>query len=274
MREIGLHLRLKSTLLGVYEHAIGLNVDSFQCFFVLEENGSYYDLSNKEAQECVHLGHHFKHRYAHGSYWINPAAEQGSKLPAFKKEIGMAHAGGFTHMILHPGSARGPVDKKEIIDRLAENMEYAWSRNYSVQILLENAAHGGHALGGDLNDFKLLRDAVKHPEKLSFCIDTAHAFSYGYSYATAQELERFIDHMDETVGLGSIALIHLNNTYDAQGSKLDRHAPLLEGRIAEDALKNFVMHERLKHIPLLLEVPAMSDADYKATVERVRGWQK
>lgn len=274
MREIGLHLRLNSTLLGVYEHAQRLGIDSFQCFFVLEDIGTYYELSDREAVECTREGSHFKHRYVHGSYWINPAAKNGSKLPALKKEISMAQQAGFTHMILHPGSARGTVDKKEAIDRLAENIDDILSKRYPVEILLENAAHGGYALGGNLEDFKILRDTLSQPDVLKFCIDTAHAFSYGYSFATSDELERFIDHIDAMIGVDSIALIHLNNTYDAQGSRLDRHAPLLDGRIPEEVLKNFVMHDRLKHIPILLEVPSMSDEAYSATIERVRSWHE
>lgn len=274
MREIGLHLRLTTTLLDLYEHARMLGIDSFQCFFVSESTGAYYELTAEEAIACKAAGSIFKKRYLHGSYWINPAAARGSRLPAFKKEMAMAQQAGLTDMIVHPGSARGVANKKEAIDRLAYNLNDIYKKEYPVGLLVENAAHGGNALGGSFEDFFLLRTAVDQPERLKFCVDTAHAFSYGYSFATPDELEKFIDHLDAMIGINSIELIHLNNTYDKQGSRLDRHAPLLEGLIEEDVLRRFVMHERLKHIPVLLETPTLTDEAYRATVERVRSWHE
>ncbi len=57
------------------------------------------------------------------------------------------------------------------------------------------------------------------------------------------------------IGLSRIELIHLNDTREKKGSKIDRHEVPGKGLIGEDALKMFINQPELAHVPILLELP-------------------
>ncbi|HML19249.1 MAG TPA: TIM barrel protein, partial [Candidatus Dependentiae bacterium] len=68
----------------------------------------------------------------------------------------------------------------EGIDELARSLNYVMKYEREITIVLENTTHGNLSVGSDITDFKLLRAKLDYPERISFCIDTAHAYSYGY----------------------------------------------------------------------------------------------
>ncbi|BDC34355.1 hypothetical protein Noda2021_03130 [Candidatus Dependentiae bacterium Noda2021] len=127
-------------------------------------------------------------------------------------------------------------------------------------------------MGGDLNDFKILLEQLERPEKLYFCLDTAHAYSYGYDISTDIEQERFIELVDKTMGLSQLALIHLNDTTEKKGSKIDRHAIPGKGNIGQESLKSFVNKKELAHLPLLLELPVLPLDEESAIVDIIKQW--
>lgn len=272
MREIGLHLRLTTSLIDVYNQAISLGLPAFQCFFIQQDSGHFYKLSPEELAACNAENHAFTHRYLHGSYWINLAAPFAHRQRAFKAELGQAQKLGFTHIILHPGSAKGAADKNEAIKGLARILDAIVSMQTGIRIVLENVAHGGMAIGGDFQDFKLLKEYVKNPAQIFFCIDTAHAFSYGYDIANQQGQMAFIQTLKDTIGISSIALIHLNDTVENVGSKIDRHSFIGQGIIGLSALQSLVTHPDLLEIPLLMELPQATRNEEYEMLALVRSW--
>lgn len=272
MREVGLHLRVTTNMIDLYNRAVQLGLASFQCFFIHQDSGHFYKLSAQELHDCNARNNKFKHRYLHGSYWINLAAPLAHRQRAFKAELEQALQLGFTHFILHPGSAKGSPDKIEAIRRLAKIIDAIGAMNLPIKLVLENVAHGGRAIGGDLLDFKLLKEYVKNPQQLFFCIDTAHAFSYGYDIATHLGQTSFIQLIKDTIGIDSIALIHLNDICEKLGSKIDRHSFIGQGNIGIDALKSLVMHPDLVAIPVLMELPQAGENEEQDMLALVRSW--
>lgn len=175
-------------------------------------------------------------------------------------------------MILHPGTAKGAKNKIEGIDALVAILNETMQQENRVRLVLENAVHGKMTVGSNLEDFAILKSKLKYPDQISFCIDTAHAYAHGYDITDPNKLEEFIALLDRTMGIDQIVLIHLNDTTNKLGSRIDQHAVPGEGRIGEDALKRFVLHPRLKHIPLLIEPPILSDEEQFALLEKVRSW--
>jgi deoxyribonuclease-4 len=55
---------------------------------------------------------------------------------------------------------------------------------------------------------------------------------------------------------------------------MDRHEIVGEGVIGTDALKQFVLDERLKHIPLLMELPFITEEDELRIIKMVREWHQ
>ena len=115
-------------------------------------------------------------------------------------------------------------------------------------------------------DLKQLLDA---PERLSFCLDFAHAHAFGYDLSDA---EHFIDLLDTKMGIDQIALLHLHDSAEPQGSSHDRHALIGEGTIGTEQLKKLVLHPRLINKPIILELPRASAETSRAMLQLVEEW--
>jgi deoxyribonuclease IV len=270
---VGIHLRMQSSLQEVITRADYLDLPFFQCFFVPQETGKLVHISEKEIAEFLVIRREcYGKLYCHASYWVNLSSLKSNGFLQLRREIVLAKQLEFTHVVLHPGTAKGAVNKSEGIDALAFALNMLFKYEKNINILLENGCHAKLTIGNDILDFKLLLEKIDRPERINFCIDTAHAYSYGYNIATSQGQEQFINLLQTTIGINRIKLIHLNDTYEQLGSFRDRHAVLGEGLIGIDALKNFVLHSQLKHIPLLMELPEIPKEEELKILNTVRGW--
>lgn len=276
MRQIGLHIRFLGSFSEVASRAIELEIPLFQCFLVLKSTGTLVVFDDADVRRFNELrSQYFGNLYVHGSYWINLASAQHTTHRALLREVSLARRLGFTHIVIHPGSANGGGGtRQEGIAVLAQTLNRLFRQDLGIQFVLENAAHGALSVGGDLTDFALLLSKLEQPHKLLFCIDTAHAYAYGYDISDDVQRSLFIDLLEATIGIDNIALIHLNDTHEACGSKIDKHAIIGSGRIGEDALKAFCLHEKLAHIPLIMELPVVPPEEEVAMLVKVRGWHE
>ncbi len=264
---------MRSSLTELVARADSLDLPFFQCFFVPQESGKLIHVTNDEAQEFLKIRRtRFSNLFCHVSYWVNLSSLGNNGLPQLRREINCAQRLEFAHFVVHAGNAKGAVDKMEGIDALARVLNNLFAQEQDIIVLLENSCHGNLVVGSDIMDFKLLLEKIDQPERINFCIDTAHAHSFGYSIISLDDQKAFIHFLDTTIGIDRIKLIHLNDTAEKRGSRIDRHSILGQGNIGEDALKNFVMHPQLEHIPLLLELPDISVEDELVVLNKVREW--
>ena len=205
MRKIGLHVRIPHTILEALSYARKLNLPIFQ-FFLLDQIArrplkidQYTAQQFKEHAQAGHIP------YVHGSYFINLAHLKPPGYKALKKEIAQAKQIGVRAIILHPGSATGSLTQQEGIAQLATIMNKLIKQEPDITFILENTAHGGKSVGSDILDFKKLKQMIDQPERLSFCIDTAHAHAYGYDLSTPEKQEAFIALLDDAIGIENIA---------------------------------------------------------------------
>jgi deoxyribonuclease IV len=271
MRDIGLHLRITTTLDDLIAKAVALQLDCFQCFFVQQATMKPLRLSYAERKriECS-IKQYNGTPIVHGSYWINLAGPPRDHT-VLQNELTMAEEMGFNAIVIHPGSAKHCTTQGQRIESLAQALEPFLQLDTPLTFMLENVAHGGVVVGGDLNDFKLLRE-VLGDNRLRFCIDTAHAHGYGYDIISPNGRDQFVALLDETVGIDNIILLHINDTTQLKGSRVDTHTQPGMGEIGNEALREFVLHQKLKDIPLLLELPPLSDEDQESILEAVREW--
>jgi len=269
MRDIGIHLRIEHSVLDVIRKAIELNLSTFQLFLIMQNTGKPIELSAEEIAQVREFSTRFPRVYVHGSYWINPASAMGVRQRALIKECALATALGFSHLVLHPGSMRGQ-DKPTALKALAKTLNDLAHRYPELTVIVENAAHGGQALGGDIADFVVLKELLKDPKRAVYCIDTAHAFVYGYDIRSDQQQDDFIGLLDQTIGLDSIGLIHLNDTKESLGSRIDQHACIDQGLIGLGALKRFISHPALCHVPIIMEMPVATQEDELRYIELVK----
>lgn len=275
MRSIGLHLRVIESMQKVAEHATELDLSTFQCFLFHQTTRKYVQPTAAELRTFKKLTQHYKTLYVHGSYFINLARTvRQDRHYLLKREMVLAERLGFTHLVLHPGSVPLNTEHIDGIDAIARVLNTVFKQSSSIRILLENTAHGKRTIGGDLNDFYLIRSKLDKPEMLQFCLDSTHAYCYGYDISTAKGRDEFFALVSATMGLENVALIHLNDTKKGLGSRLDCHELIGKGLLGVDVLKSFATDARIAHCPLILEMPAMEHEQEIKIVNMVRSWSK
>ena len=272
-RQIGLHIRLTDSLIAAAEKALRLHVPFFQCFFMRQETNTFLQFSENEISLFLrNYRDHFSHLYLHGSYWINLAATQYNGYRAFQREIALAKRLSFTHMVLHPGCANGSRNKQEGIATFAHSLNKILKYEHEIQLLIENTAHGNLNIGNDINDFKLLLEQLDHPEKISFVLDTAHAFAYGYDISTISGQDQFLQQVDTIIGLKNVSLLHLNDASKECGSYIDKHALPGEGLIGASMLQRFASHPQLISVPVLIEPPLITEEQEQIILNTLHTW--
>lgn len=274
MRDIGLHLRLTDTILGLANKAQELELPIFQCFFLHQETMRFIRPSREEIVAFAQLRDRFKQLFVHSSYWTNLASVEPISSRMLENEINLAKRLGFAQLIVHPGCTKGAVNRMDGIDALVRRLNEILKHEHDVQIVLENTAHGKHSVGSDLDDFKVILEKIDQPDKIAFCIDTAHAHAFGYALSNAEDRATFFEKVAHAIGFDRIALLHLNNTHGEAGSCLDRHALLNEGSIELDALQAFVLDPAVAHIPIIMELPPVTSEIEAEHISLVRDWHE
>jgi deoxyribonuclease-4 len=274
VRDIGLHIRLEDSIVGVAQKAARLQLSLFQCFFLYQETHRFIHPSYYQVNDFKKMRNQFKELFVHASYWTNFASIHDISLYIFKRELRLAKQLGFTHIIIHPGSAKGAPDKTLGIDALVRRLNSILKYEQDITIVLENTAHGNLSIGGDFADFRSILEKIDHPEKISFCLDTVHAHVFGYEVGNLQGQQQFFKTVEETIGFAHIALIHLNNTDQPIGSCMDRHLLLDEGVLTAEALKSFVLHPSIAHVPIIMELPVVDEVREKEMLALVSGWHQ
>lgn len=272
-RKIGLHLRLSQTINDLAARAHDLEIPIFQCFFIHQATNQFVDIPAEQISVFLNQWRaQFNELYLHGSYWINLASASTSNR-ILMRELELAKKLEFTHIIMHPGSARKIGKKSDGIAAIARKLNAILKNESGIRFVLENTAHAGYSIGGELHDFLMLRERLDHPEKIQFCIDTAHAYSYGYDITNAKGQLHFMELIKKCIGFENVALLHLNDIKQECGSRIDRHEIIGAGKLAGQ-LADFVTQEPFKKTPMIMELPVMEEEPEKEILKMVRGWDK
>lgn len=200
----------------------------------------------------------------HASYLINLA---GSAEPFARQsisnlmhELQRAPAYGASMVNTHIGSHRGEgpdVGLRQIASRVGIVLAEA---PRGVRLVLENSAGGGDTLGSTLEELARILEAVPAAaaEHLGFCLDTAHLWGAGYDISTADGVREVLDRFDALIGLERLALVHLNDSKSALGSRHDRHEHIGAGKIGPVGLAAFLRDPRLPgRTALVMETPGV-----------------
>ena len=271
-RSIGLHIRYESSIVDVAKRAKELGVSAFQ-FFLGKKKDPYYFLNftNEEIDEfnaiCKTLDTNI---VIHSSYYSDLASGGKYGREIFFKELELAERLNATHFVFHAGSERRYPGKEKGLGNIAKVLNSIDKYPNGMTFLLENTAFGNFCIGSDIEDFRLLLGLLNRPEKISFCIDSAHAYAYGYDVADVDDMKKFLSLVDSNVGLKKVCLVHLNNTNVDLGSMHDEHSFFEDGKIKQDALAVLLNHPSVNNVPVILELPVADDECERAEIEKAR----
>src|SRR5690242_10688974 len=232
----------------------------------------------------------------HANYLINLATSDPvmrvRSIQAYHDEIVRALALGADYLVVHPGSccAKTPGSRKTIeqgIRDVAQAIRQAARgvrlcakfgdlRDCRLRLLLENTSGMGAAIGSRFEELRAIIDLL--PElPVGICLDTAHAFHAGYEIRTESGLAQTLSALERTVGLGRVAVLHVNDSKTPFGSRVDRHAHIGRGKIGVEAFRRLLNHPSLSASAttgrpgraFLLETPIDQPGDDRRNVRRL-----
>lgn len=213
----------------------------------------------------------------HCAYLINLATKNEEFLAKsnqlLNETIERAALYGAPYVVLHTGNHGGEGKAKglaQIIESIGEGLP-GWPD--SVQLLLENTAGSGTALGSDYAELGEILKAFP-AGKLGVCIDTAHSWAAGYDFGSSEGIKISLEELDQAVGLENLKVIHVNDTKVKQGSRVDRHAHLGEGNIALEGFAALVNFGWPEGFPFILETPENGTEWDKVNLDRLKALVK
>lgn len=197
---------------------------------------------------------------SHAGYLINLASPEDAALEksreAFLDEIDRADILGIPYLVFHPGAHLG-AGEEEGLRRVAESINWAMAQRPHSSALLtpETTAGQGTGLGHTFGQLARIIELVKTPDRLKVCVDTCHVFAAGYGLSDKGSYMATFREFDSAVGLGRVALFHLNDSKKPRGSRVDRHEHIGQGHIGLEGFRLLVNDPRFEHTPMILETP-------------------
>lgn len=197
---------------------------------------------------------------SHDSYLINlgsPSAEILQKSrKAFRSELERCHAFNVTYLNFHPGVATGSSEE-ECLDKICESLLELedLAQQGQTRLLLEATAGQGTCVGYRFEHLAWIIQKVHRKIPIGVCIDTCHIFAAGYDIRTEEGWKKTLKSFDEIVGLEHLYAFHVNDSQKDLGSRVDRHAPLGEGKIGMECFKFLMTCPKTRHLPKYLETP-------------------
>jgi deoxyribonuclease-4 len=283
MLKIGSHVSFSNKgLLNAAEEAVSYGSSSFMIYTGAPQNTRRKPIEELYIDEGKELmkEHGIEEIVVHAPYIINLGSHKKSTFQLavdfLQQEVQRTAYIGVKNIVLHPG-AYTETDPEYGIQRIAEGLNEVLSgtKDADVNIALETMAGKGTEIGRTFEEIASIIDKVADNHRLTVCLDTCHVHDAGYDIVN--DFDGVLDEFDRIIGIGRLAVIHLNDSKNFRGARKDRHAPVGSGMIGFDAMRYIVRHDSLKHLPMILETPwigkekAAQRPMYEAEIALLRG---
>ncbi|HSC24690.1 MAG TPA: deoxyribonuclease IV [Candidatus Babeliales bacterium] len=189
---------------------------------------------------------------AHASYLINIGspneATEKKSLEALILEFKRCADLTIPYLVIHPGSHTN-TDEESCITRINNNLNTLFATVPDGTILLETMAGQGSNVGYTFEQLAQIIAYSPYKHRLGICFDTCHAFTAGYNFTTEKMYHDMWEKFDNIIGIKKLKAIHVNDSQQGIGSRVDRHTDIGKGKIG---LKSF---ELLFNDPLFFDIP-------------------
>lgn len=272
MLTIGAHMSIAGGLAKAAENVVKMQADTMQIFSRNPRGSNYKEYSVGEIGEFqrIRKEHGFGPLLAHAPYTMNLASAREDvyefACKVIREDVVRMDTLGIENLVFHPGSHTG-IGVEAGIENIIRGLDQALTGQENITILLETMSGKGTEIGSCLEHLRMIREGVKHPERVGICMDTCHMFAAGYDIVN--RLDEVLKEFDQILGLEILYAIHLNDSLMPFGSRKDRHASFGEGMIGEEALMRIVCHPALKELPFYLETP-LDDLGHAEEIGRIR----
>ncbi len=219
--------------------------------------------------------------FCHATYLINLASPDAELVARSRQclvsNLVSAQGMGADGLVLHIGSHRGsglgavlPAVVEGLDEALGAADDVLAPHDPPCPILLENAAGAGDTVGRSFDELARVIGAAGDDERLGVCLDTQHLWASGVDFGTVEGADTVVGLVEDTVGLGRLRCMHVNDSKVPFGANRDRHENIGDGTIGPDALAALLGHPALQDVPAVLEVPGTGDGPRAEDVARAR----
>ncbi|MFD2611011.1 deoxyribonuclease IV [Paenibacillus gansuensis] len=283
MLKIGSHVSMgPKGLLSAANEAIAYGASTFMIYTGAPQNTrrkKIEDLFIEEGRSLMEE-HGIDEIVVHAPYIINLGSYKDDTYELavnfLKEEIRRTAKIGVKNIVLHPG-AYTDKDAEYGIQRIAEGLTEVLegTSECDVNIALETMAGKGTEIGRSFEEIAAIIGKVEDNKRLTVCLDTCHIHDAGYDIVN--DLDGVLEEFDRIIGLDRLAVVHLNDSKNPRGAGKDRHAPVGAGMIGFEAMHRIVHHEKIRHLPMILETPWIGKEDkmerpmYEAEISLLRG---
>ena len=202
--------------------------------------------------------------FGHANYLINLAATNPqfhvNSVRALAEELTRADQLELPFLVLHPGAHLGAGEEAGL-EKIIASVDEVFRQipHVKTNIALETTAGQGSCLGNRLEHLAFIIANVREAERLRVCLDTAHLFAAGYDISSGDSTRKTLREFDRVIGRDRLAVIHLNDSKTARGSRVDRHEHIGKGRIGLEAFRLIMRERHFREIPKVLETPKGKD---------------
>ena len=268
----GGHISIVENIVFAFDRAESINTTAMQIFTKSNRIWQGKDLSDEIIENFKNrsLNSSIKYINVHAGYLINLASDNDEiaekSFFSLIEELKRCQLLGIKDLVLHPGSAKNKEFKKTL-NQVSNFLNKALNETENVNILIENMAGQGNAICGDFEEIAELLNLTNN-KKLAVCLDTCHAFAFGYS------LEALKTNIKKNLDFNIIKLFHLNNSLKELGSKVDRHAHLENGAIEKEEFEYILNDSLFLDTPKILETPNDSEQEYRGDLKIMASYYK
>lgn len=261
MVRIGSHVSFSNKgLLSAANEAISYGSSTFMIYTGAPQNTVRKPIEKQYVPEGKELmaQHGIDEIVVHAPYIINLGSYKtntfGLAVDFLQSEIHRTAYLGVENIVLHPG-AYTDKDVEYGMNRIAQGLNEVLkgTKDTNVKIALETMAGKGTEIGRRFEEIAAVIDKVEDNHRLSVCFDTCHVHDAGYDIVN--DLDGVLEEFDRIIGLDRLSVVHLNDSKNPRGAAKDRHAPVGSGWIGFEAIQRVVHHEKLSHLPMILETP-------------------
>ena len=276
--QIGCHVSIAGGIDKSVDNAVERECTAFQIFTRNPRGWQAKEISSSEANSFqVKLKQSKIDRFAtcaHMPYLPNLSstnAESYKKsVTALINEVKRCGVLGIPYLVTHLGSHLGAGEEKGISQLVKAYKKAAEIKN-DVTILLENTAGQKNSVGSNFEQLGSIFSQLKPAKRFGVCIDTCHAFVFGYDLRSEKTVKKSFDEFDDFVGYENLKILHLNDAKGEMGSRLDRHYHIGLGNIGKTGMQTVIKLAKKKNIPVILETPIDDTRDDFENVKIAKG---
>ncbi len=262
-------------LLGSVKEAISYGCNTFMIYTGAPQNARRVDLRLLKIDEYhQYLKEHNidpVNIIVHAPYIINIGTNDPSKAHTAKNilltELVRTKAIGSKYIVLHPGYAT-TCDRDTCIKNIAKAINELNIECPDVVVCLETMAGKGSEIGKDFNEISQIISLVNNKNLIGVCFDTCHVNDSGIDVSN---IDNVLNEFDKAIGLKYLKVIHLNDSMNPIGAHKDRHENIGYGKIGFNTLRQYVINQKLSHVPKILETPWVGNTCiYKEEIKMLR----